>query len=491
MEKSKTASKNIAIVGGGWAGMAAAIYATQAGHHATVFEASHALGGRAKLVNGTLPDGRQVVLDNGQHILIGAYAETLKLMQTVGVNLENALLRLPLTLQFPDETGNLAGLKLPDWPAPWIVGLDAAWGIATAKGWTWSDKLALLRAAAAWQRGGFVCSPHWSVLQLCERSTPKISLRVMAELIEPLCLSALNTPAADASAQVFLRVLQDAMFSPSIKIDAKTSKPVTFGSANLLIPKRDLSNLFPHPAAAWLVQNGGNLLLGERVEAVDYSTAGWQVASKSSNSATSVKQSFDTVIFATSPSNMAVTSINTASSVTNNIAKELQHLLQREVQDWKNSVHALRYEAIATVYAYAPSAKLPKPMLALRYDVGNDNGNDTGEAAQNPAQFVFDRGQLGSETGLLAFVVSAAQGERLDIQRQVIEQGKTQLNLPNLQPIQTIVEKRATFACRPGLQRPSNQIAPGLLVCGDYVAGPYPATLEGAVRSAQQAVALI
>ena len=470
-------SKNIAIVGGGWAGMAAAVAATQAGHHATVFEASHALGGRARVVSGshasTLPDGTPVSLDNGQHILIGAYSETLKLMQTVGVNLEKALLRMPLTLQFPDQTG----LKLPDWPAPWVVGLDAAWGILTAQGWTWGDKLALLRAASGWQRGGFSCSQHLNVLQLCERSNPKITPRVMAELIEPLCLSALNTPMADASAQVFLRVLQDAMFSPNIQIDQKTS----FGSANLLIPTRDLSNLFPHPAAAWLVKHGGKVLLGERVESIAYCSAGWQVH------ATTVTQSFDTVILAGSPSNMAIASIHISYAATNNIAKELEHLLRREVQDWQNSVNALRYEAIATVYAYSKGAKLSQPMLALR----GDTGQNIGIEAQNPAQFVFDRGQLGGEQGLLAFVISASQGERLALQEKVIAQGKAQLNLPDLQPIQTIIEKRATFACTPDLKRPSNQIAPGLLVCGDYVAGPYPATLEGAVRSAQQAVNLL
>ena len=460
--------------------MAAAVAATQAGHHATVFEASHALGGRARVISGshtaTLPDGTPVSLDNGQHILIGAYSETLKLMQTVGVNLENALLRMPLTLQFPDKTG----LKLPDWPAPWVVGLDAAWGIATAKGWTWGDKLALLRAASGWQRSGFSCSQHLSVLQLCQKSKPAITPRVMAELIEPLCLSALNTPMADASAQVFLRVLQDAMFSPAVQIDEK----ITFGSANLLIPKRDLSNLFPHPAAAWLLKNGGKVMLGERVESVDYSKAGWQI------NATTVKQTFDAVILAGSPSNMALASVNIFYEATNNIAKELEHLLRREVLDWKNSVNVLRYEAIATVYAYSKGAKLSQPMLALR--------SDTGLNAHNPAQFVFDRGQInagrgqpGGEQGLLAFVISASQGERLALQEKVIAQGKTQLNLPDLQPIQTIIEKRATFACTPDVKRPSNQIAAGLLVCGDYVSGPYPATLEGAVKSAQQAVSLL
>ncbi|HRH06485.1 MAG TPA: FAD-dependent oxidoreductase, partial [Burkholderiaceae bacterium] len=147
MEKS---NKKIAIIGGGWAGMAAAVYATQAGHHATVFEATQALGGRARVVNGELPNGKTVQLDNGQHILIGAYSETLKLMQTVGVNLAKALLRSPMSMQFADGTG----LILPDWRKPWMVGLDAAWGIVRAKGWTWTDKINLLRATSAWQRNG-------------------------------------------------------------------------------------------------------------------------------------------------------------------------------------------------------------------------------------------------------------------------------------------------------------------------------------------------
>jgi hypothetical protein len=48
-------------------------------------------------------------------------------------------------------------------------------------------------------------------------------------------------------------------------------------------------------------------------------------------------------------------------------------------------------------------------------------------------------------------------------------------------------EKRATFRCLPQLQRPAQAIAPRLSAAGDYVAGPYPATLEGAVRSGRDA----
>ena len=469
-------TKKIAIVGGGWAGMAAAMATSQAGHHATVFEASQALGGRARLVQGTLPDGTPVTLDNGQHILIGAYSHTLRLMQQVGVNLENALLRLPLTLQFPDGKG----VKLPDMGAPFPPQLNAAWGILTARGWSWSDKISLLRAASGWQRAGFACSEWLTVAQLCHKSTPPISQRVMAELIEPLCVSALNTSAHDASAHVFLRVLQDAMFgqvavqaiTQNMKSEPKFGKS-TLQSSNLLLPKRDLSNLFPHAAAAWLMKHGGAIRLGDRVESVEFAQGHWQVNS------TAGKNGFDAVILAGSPSNMASVGINADLLAANSIAKELNHLIHREATSWRAQVTALRYEAITTVYAFAKKARLGQPMLSLRSD------------SQHPAQFVFDRGQLGGPAGLLAFVVSASSGDRETLQQQVLVQGAAQLNLPDLLAVQTIVEKRATFACTPGLQRPGNLIAPGLLVCGDYVAGPYPATLEGAVRSAQQAVALI
>jgi predicted NAD/FAD-dependent oxidoreductase len=102
---------------------------------------------------------------------------------------------------------------------------------------------------------------------------------------------------------------------------------------------------------------------------------------------------------------------------------------------------------------------------------------------------VFDRGQLGGPPGLLAFVVSASNADRQTIQAQVLRQAQAQLGLA-LQAIQTVVEKRATFACTPGLVRPGQCIAPGLIACGDYLEGPYPATLEGAVRSGIAAVTL-
>jgi squalene-associated FAD-dependent desaturase len=413
----------VAVIGAGWAGCAAAVEATRLGQQVTVFEAARVPGGRARRVDGQWPDGTALALDNGQHILIGAYSETLRLMADLGIAADTALLRLPLTLQFPDGTG----LAFPRLPAP----LDALVGIARARGWSWRDKLSLLRAAVGWQVSGFRCAPELSVSQLCRTLSPA----VMATLIEPLCVSALNTPADRASGQVYLRVLRDALFAES-------------GGSNLLLPRVDLSALLPEAALAWVVQQGGEVGLGRRVQQLASVAGRWQIDGVP----------FDRVILACPPAEAA----------------RLVETAGLPCQVWLACTRALQFEAITTVYAFSPGARLAQPMLTLRA------GAPDGAA---PAQFVFDRGQLGGPAGLLAFVVSASSADKDALTRRVLAQGERQLGLTALQAMQTIVEKRATFACLPGLQRPAVRVLPGLLACGDYIDGPYPATLEGAVRS--------
>jgi squalene-associated FAD-dependent desaturase len=427
----------LAIIGAGWAGMAAAVAASQAGHQVTVFEAARTLGGRARGVPGQLPDGTPVQLDNGQHILIGAYSQSLKLMRLVGIDPVQALLELPMTLRFPDGLG----LRFNHWPTP----LDAFAGIVQARGWSLYDKWSLLRAAAGWRIRGFQCAESASVAQLCQALSP----RVMTELIEPLCVSALNTPAPRASASVFLRVMQDALFGAQ-------------GGSRLLLPRVDLSALFPLAAQQWIQQRGAEVRLGARLDSLRPLDTSWQIGT----------ETFDQIVMATPVADAIRLLGNSRSQASESVAAAFTR--------WCQCAEQLRFEAITTVYAWAPTASLSQAMLTLRSTADS----------QAPAQFVFDRGQLGGPRGLLAFVVSASATERELLQAQVLNQARQQLGL-NLQVIQTIVEKRATFACTPCLIRPDMQIAPGLLACGDYVAGPYPATLEGAVRSGLNAVAAI
>lgn len=411
------ATSSVAVVGAGWAGCAAAVQATLDGHRVTLFEASREPGGRARSVVGH-GDGAPV-LDNGQHILIGAYQDTLSLLRLVGVDTHAAFHRQPLALVFPDG----GGLRLPDWPVP----LDVLAGILRARGWTWGDRLSLLRCALNWQRSGYRCASHTTVDELCSGMTQ----RVRDELIDPLCVSALNTPATQADGTVFLRVLHDSLFGPR-------------GSSHLLLPRVELGRLLPQPALRWLEAQGACVRLGQRVSRLEQLPSGWQVQD----------EPFDQVVLATAPWDAA----------------RLLEQVGVQCADWQTRVAALRYEAITTVYMQGTRG-LSEPMLALH------------SSAQAPAQFVFDRGCLGGPQGMLAFVVSASRGERAQLESQVRAQAQQALGLQNLVLIQTIVEKRATLACTPGLLRPPMLIAPGLLACGDYIEGPYPSTLEGAVRS--------
>lgn len=416
--------KRVAVVGGGWAGLAAAVTAVQRGDAVTLFEMAPALGGRARAVDVTV-DGAAERLDNGQHILIGAYTATLRLLATLGVDAGAAFVRSPLRLL--DARGQ--GLALPAGaPMPAFVR-----GVLGNRRWSLRDRVALLSAASGWSLRRFRCDPRWSVADLT-RHLPDTLRR---DLIEPLCVAALNTPAAEASATVFLRVLRDALFAGP-------------GSADLLLPRVDLSRLLPDPAEAWLRGHGVDVRLSQRVTAIEPAGTVWKVDG----------EPVDRVV-------MAATS------------HEARRLVEPIAPAWAASASALRHEPIVTVYAHAPGARLAAPMVSL----------DADDAA--PAQFVFDRGQLGGRAGLLAFVISGAQpwvdrGAEATLDATVA-QARTALGLAAT-PLRLITEKRATFRCTPLLARPGAFIAPGLAAAGDFVDGPYPATLEGAVRSGIAAI---
>ncbi|MDR7148522.1 squalene-associated FAD-dependent desaturase [Hydrogenophaga palleronii] len=449
----------VAIVGAGWAGMAAAVTVAERGSEVTVFEAARTLGGRARAMAAQRPDGVPLTLDNGQHILIGAYTDSLALMERVGVNLAEALWAMPLALPYPDGQG----LQTPRWAANWPAPLDALAAIATARGWSWSERLALVRTSLAWRAAGFRCPPSTTVSELCAR----LPRRVMAELIEPLCVSALNTPASQSSAQVFLRVMRDALFGKGHG---------SMGASNLLLPRVDLSMAFPQTAQRWLGLHHPKTTCvhaGTRVIALHPASDGWVLQVERQGALS--EERFDQVIWATAATPAAQAMRRAADEAQ---ARSLHGNVAQQLRAWASVTQALNFTAITTVYAWSEGVHLPAPLLALRAEP---------DAHSAPAQFVFDRGQLQPNEpgnhGVLAFVVSASVGDRDDLQSRVLQQAARQLGLDSLQPIQTVVEKRATFACTPELQRPPLCIAPALWAAGDYVEGPYPATLEGAVRS--------
>lgn len=412
----------VAVIGGGWAGLSAAVSLVEAGHSVTLYEMAPQLGGRARSVPG------EPVCDNGQHILIGAYVETLALMRRVGVDVEAALLRTPLHLPYPGEPG----LRLPGGQP--LVSFTR--GVLANSQWPLSARLALLMRAGRWLLQGFKAPADQTVAALAAGLPPVLA----RDLVEPLCVAALNTPAHQASAQVFLRVLRDALFSGP-------------GSADLLLPCQPLSDLLPAPAERWLLARGATVCMSARVQSLTRDGEAWMVDDEAA----------DAVVLACS-------------------AREAARLTAEIAPAWSTEAAAFEYQPIVTVTLQSPGSRLEAPMVALR------------EGPEAPAQFVFDHRQLGLAPGRFAFVVSGAASwvARGDVAERVRDQAIAALPWAEPPVIERVlIEKRATFACTPGLLRPPAAIAPGLVAAGDYVAGPYPATLEGAVRAGRAASRLV
>jgi squalene-associated FAD-dependent desaturase len=420
----------VAIIGAGYAGLACAVELARAGVHVTVFERSHTMGGRARVVH----KDHHWRVDNGQHILIGAYSELTRLLRLTGVS-PKQLAHLPLTLHVP---GRLH-LKAASLPAPFHLAV----GLLRAKGLSWADRIAMLRLMRWLKRHGFrLPDPAVTVAALLAetRQTP-----TLCQLIwEPLCVAALNTPVAEASAQVFANVLRDSLAAGA-------------AASELLLPRTDLSELFPVPAARYIGVRRGKLRTGNAIEAIEPVAGGYRLEGDPGS------QPWPHVVVATAPYH-AGTLLASAGGCQRLVAQ----------------IDALEHEPIVSVYlALGRGQKLPEPMVGLV------SGSTAG-----PAQWVFDRGQLGGPEGLLSCVISAHGPHEALARDELVLAVHAQLErqlgrrLPAPEWSQVIVEKRATFACRPGIFRPGIRTPlPGLWLAGDYLDSDYPATLESAVRS--------
>jgi squalene-associated FAD-dependent desaturase len=422
----------VAVIGAGWAGCSAALELASNGCQVTLMEASRHLGGRARGV-----DVHGTMLDNGQHILLGAYSATLRAMKLAGVDAAAALLNLPLQMRYPPNgiaAGSGMDFVAPRWPAP----LHLAAALLRAKGLERADKLSLARFSSSARWMDWQLHNDCSVSELLERFDQ--TERLVQWMWRPLCLAALNTPPERASAKVFLNVLRDSL-------GARRS------ASDMLLPRLDLSALFPKAAADFVRAKGGNVQLGCKVDALE-----------------PLCQQFDSVVLAT-PATVAATLMRTLPGA----GASVQPLLAQ--------LDAFTYEPITTCYLnYGPACQLDLPFYALVDDPANAQWG----------QFVFDRGQLDpGQAGWLAVVISASSDAaalgQAELAQAVAAQlakvfGRAELGQPA--STQVITEKRATFACAPNLSRPSNDSGfPGLMLAGDYTNSDYPATLEAAVRS--------
>ena len=431
----------IAVVGAGWAGLSAALALQRAGRDVTVFEAARTVGGRARRVD----DAVLGAIDNGQHLMVGAYCETVALVRELNPDTDvNALLlRLPLHLESLDGAFRLRAARLP---AP----LHTLAGLLAARGLSIGDRIGALRMMGKLRLG------DWRAPQSTRTVAALLDLHrqsgtVRDRLWNPLCLAAMNTPAPLASAQIFLNVLRDSMGA-----DAP--------AGDFLLARSDLSGLWPEAAARHIRVVTGRLVHGVK-------PIGDQVQVDA--------EPFDACILAVPPT----VALRLLASVPD----------APGLAAWRETLGSFRYRRIATVVLrLAKPWPLPWPIMML----------DSDHSRGDYGQWVVDR----SATHLpppgpaeLAVVISDA-GDDLpeqhdDLAAQVGAQIRRQAArrpamapMPDIVAHRVIVEKRATFDCTPDQVRPGNRtVLERIWLAGDWTDTGYPAVLEGAVRSGSAA----
>ena len=418
-------TQHIAIIGAGYAGLTAGVCLARTGYVVTIFETANTLGGRARAMT-----YQHQILDNGQHICLGAYTDLLNVIQQVGLSESHVFIRLPLELTLLPHFR----LALPALPAPWHLFA----GLWQAQGLTWVERWQLTRVMLYLKRCRYQLSCDQTVASWLLQQAQSENL--VNSFWQPLCLAALNTPIAEASTQVLLYILRDSIGKQRTHSD-------------LLLPKVDLSAAFPNAAAQFIQHHHGQVKTRTRIQSIHRHGLQWQVDDNL----------FDQVIIAVAPYQLAHLTLPSPLSLT-----------ASQLSQWP-------YQAIATVYLqYSAEILLPRPMQGIANGVSQWIF-DRGQTHAQPGLIAVVISAIPKNTGHIALV-------------QQIQQELLQFFAIQTPPIwyKVVIEKRATFSTVVNMPRPTYKTElPGLWLAGDYTVKDYPATIEGAVRSGKEVSQLI
>ena len=439
--------KDAIVIGAGFAGLSAAAALADAGARVLVLEARPGLGGRATSFRDPETGER---VDNGQHILMGCYEQTLVFLDRIGAS-DRVRWQAGLALPMIDRRGFESVLKLPAVAAPLhLLGGVMAWGALS-----WSERLAILRVGSAVRGGGGSGGSKEPPSRqgketvrdwLNQHQQPQ---RLIELFWEPLALAALNQSIDQAAARYFVVVLERMFADPM--------------AAALVLPSVPLDELYAEPAREWLLQRGHEVRVNApaRVELDGSRVSGVRVRED------------------------RIAAPIVISTVPWHAFGALFDQLPPALADTAANAASLPSLPIVTVNLWFDRAVMHEPLVGL---------------PGRTFQWVFDRRAIaGGGMSHLSLVSSGAAA--------IVAQGNDALIATALREVRealpaarqaalrkglAVREKRSTFSLAPDAPRRPHTTTPieGFFLAGDWIDTGLPATIESAVVSGHQASTL-
>ncbi len=435
----------VIVIGGGFAGLRAAVSLADAGLPVTVIEGRNSLGGRARSF--TDPVTGEVV-DNGQHLFIAAYRETRKFLGRLSTE-ERLVFQDRLRVKFAEAGGKTHLLDCPGLPSPWHL----FFGMLRLGSLTLGDKLALarvFRAVAGFDSAGknrFLLDEQTVEEWLIHLGQSERSRRVFWY---PLAVATLNELPEKASALGLAVVLKEMIYAPS-------------SEARLGVPSVGLSELYT-PAAKEIIESaGGKVLLNSPAASIEI-RSGWVCGVRLASGAL---LECDALVSAVPPS-------------------ALSRLLPSQISSGDPSFSFLAEFRTAPIVSV--NLWLDKPVTGELF---------VGLIGTKMAQWFFNKPAIleraGIRTNYVALIISAAHRE-IDLSNEQLIAGCLEDMVscfPRLKGVkvvrsQVVREREATVSLSPGMERcrpGCRSSVANLFLAGDWTDTGLPATIESAVVS--------
>lgn len=446
--------KPVVVVGGGLSGLAAGVWLSLRKIPVLVLEQRPSPGGRAYSFTDTATGER---VDNGQHVLIAGYDATMRLLDVLGTRHLLSVQPQPLLVMHHPQKG-FRRLRFPALPAP----LHLGWGILTSDLFSMADRRRMLRAGQALLRWSDRDAEAIADLTVDEwLGSVGQSEETKRSVWEPLAVSIMNEHCRAASALVFVRSLRKAFLD-------------NWQSSALAVPRVGLSELYVGDAVRVIRENGGEVRCGADVQEV---------------------QSENGMVFGVRVKGAG--DIACAALILAVPSDKIRPLLPPELQSGRYLEGVER----------APLSPIVSVHLWFERDfMGED---EVVGLIDRRIQWIFNKrriaghreaGESATRGGYVCGVISAAHNFATKTNEELAgiaaEDFRSVYGAGVDRPARALVirEKRATFSPSPEFERmrpgPKTPV-PNLFLAGDWTATGFPATIEGAVISAERCIPLV